>query len=205
MTKTSPQLFLCIYFNQFVKASISGRRSTASGRRISKGTIVNYGFVQTLLQEYEEKNNLQLRIRLLHKASMRSLQREKKYWARFFHRFSDFLYNHKGFYDNYVSSVFKILKTFFNYLQTEKGYIVGNYHKSFRVPIVQATPVVLQPWQLQFLITNKEFEASLRPNLKRARDIFIFGCTVALHWRRYAAKLCARCICALTYWHHQGL
>lgn len=113
---------------------------------------------------------------------MRTLQREKNYWARFFHQFSGFLYKDKGYYDHYTSSVFKVLKTFFNYLQVEKGYVVGNYHKSFRIPLQQATPVVLQPWQLQFLICNKEFEDSLTTSLKRARDIFIVGCTVALRF-----------------------
>lgn len=134
------------------------------------------------MQQYEEKNDLQLRIQLLHKASMRTLQVEKNYWARFFNRFSAFLYNDKGYYDHYTSSVFKVLKTFFNYLQIEKGYVVGNYHKSFRIPLQQSTPVVLQPWQLKFLICNKEFEASLNPSLKRAKDIFIVGCTVALRF-----------------------
>ena len=44
----------------------------------------------------------------------------------------------------------------------------------------QATPVVLTPEQLQFLITNKTFESSLNKYQKRAKDIFVFGCTVAL-------------------------
>lgn len=113
---------------------------------------------------------------------MRTLQVEKNYWARFFQHFSVFLYKNKGYYDHYISGVFKIIKTFFNYLQAEKGFVVGNFHKSFRIPLQQATPVVLQPWQLQFLICNKEFEASLNPSLKRARDIFIAGCTVALRF-----------------------
>lgn len=182
MKKTSPQLLFTDRFSQFVKASANGRRLTASGKRISKGTITNYCFVQKLLLQFEEKYTQQIRIQLLHKASMRTLQREKNYWARFFQQFSAFLYKDKGYYDNYAASVFKILKTFFNYLQVEKGYVVGNYHRSFRIPLQQSTPVVLQPWQLQFLISNKEFEASLNPYLKRARDIFITGCTVALRF-----------------------
>jgi len=182
MKRSSPQLLLVERFSQFVKAAINGRRLTASGKRISKGTVTNYFFVQRLLLEYEEKYALQIRIQLLHKASLRTLQREKNYWARFFQQFSAFLYKDKGYYDNYTATVFKILKTFFNYLQVEKGYVVGNYHRSFRIPLQQSAPVVLQPWQLQFLISNKEFEASLNPYLKRARDIFIVGCTVALRF-----------------------
>lgn len=182
MTRTSPQIPLYDHFNQFIKAAAAGRRLTASGKRISKGTIVNYRFTQKLLQEYEEKYVIKLRIQLLHKASMRMLQKEKNYWSRFFQRFSCFLYLNKSYHDNYVNGVFKILKTFFNYLQNEKGYMVGNYHKSFRIPLQQSMPVVLQPWQLQFLISNKDFENTLNPYLKRARDILIVGCTVALRF-----------------------
>jgi len=105
---------------------------------------------------------------------MRTLQREKNYWKRFFIHFSNFLYKEKKYYDNHVANVFKTIKTFFNYLQGEKGFIVGNYHKSFRIPLQQATPVVILPQQLNFLITSKEFETSLNPYLKRAKDIFVF-------------------------------
>lgn len=169
-------------FGQFINAAAGGRRLTASGRRISKGTLMNYHFVQKLLLEYEEKKGLTLRILLLHKASLRTLVKEKSYWARFFHRFSDFLYRDKGYYDQYASNIFKIIKTFFNYLQSEKGYVIGHYHKMFRIPLRQSAPVVLQPWQLQFLISNVAFNAALNPCQRRARDIFVFGCTVALRF-----------------------
>ena len=46
MTKPSPQLPLCEHFNQFVKAAATGRRLTNSGKRIAKGTIINYMFVR---------------------------------------------------------------------------------------------------------------------------------------------------------------
>jgi integrase len=117
---------------------------------------------------------------LLHRASLRTLQKEKNYWARFYLQFTSFLYKEKGYSDNYVASNLKIIKSFFNYLETEKGFNVGNFHKSFRVSLQKAMPVVLQPNQLQYLISDKEFEEGLNPYLKRAKDIFVFGCTVAL-------------------------
>jgi integrase len=182
MSKTAPQIPFSLHFNQFIKASATGRRLTPSGKRIAAGTIVNYRFTQKLLQAYQEKYGLTLRIQLLHKASMRTLQHEKNYWARFFLRFSAFLYNDKNYHDNYVSGVFKILKTFFNYLQNQKGFMVGNYHRSFRIPLQQAAPVVLQPAQLQYLISNQTFQQSLNTSLKRVKDIFVVGCTVALRF-----------------------
>jgi integrase len=45
-----------------------------------------------------------------------------------------------------------------------------------------SVPVVLIPEQLNFLITNKDFESSLNKYLKRAKDIFVFGCTVGLRY-----------------------
>ncbi len=117
---------------------------------------------------------------MLHRASLRTLQKEKNYWARFYLQFTSFLYKEKGYSDNYVASNLKIIKSFFNYLETEKGFNVGNFHKSFRVSLQKAMPVVLQPNQLQYLISDKEFEEGLNPYLKRAKDIFVFGCTVAL-------------------------
>ena len=180
--KQTPQLEFIPQFDRFIKASRSGRRLTPSGKRITQGTITNYEHVYRLIEEFETRSTVKLRIQLLHRASMRTLQREKNYWKRFFIHFSNFLYKEKNYYDNYVANSFKTIKTFFNHLQKEKGFIVGNYHKSFRIPLQQSTPVVLLPEQLNFLITNKEFESSLNPYLKRAKDIFVFGCTVGLRY-----------------------
>lgn len=174
------QILFTEHFNKFIKASSSGRILGASGKRVSKGTIVNYFYAQKLLAAFELQHNIKLRIQLLHRASMRTLQKEKNYWSKFYTQFSSFLYNEKGFSDNYVNTTFKILKLVFSYLQVEKGYAVGNYHKSFKTPLLKKSPLVLQPWQLQFLITNTNFINSLTPRLRKTRDIFVFGCTVAL-------------------------
>ena len=180
--KESPQLELIPQFDRFIKASRSGRRLTPSGKKITKGTIRNYSYVYKLIEEFESTSGSKLRVQLLHRASLRILQREKNYWNRFFVNFSKFLYTEKGYHDNYVSNVFKGLRTFFNYLQKEKGYIIGNYHRSFKIPAQQPMPIVLIPEQLNFLITNKEFELSLNPYLRRAKDICVFGCTVGLRY-----------------------
>jgi integrase len=180
MKKRSPQIFLSKYFQQFIRASISGKRISPSYKKITPGTIRNYGYVLNLILEYEKKKEVILRIQLLHRASMRTLLKEKNYWAKFYLQFSSYMYSEKGYSDNYVLSVFKTIQTFFTYLQTEKGFSIGNYHKSFKIPLQKASPVVLLPQQLQYLITNKDFEDTLNKSLKRAKDIFVFGCTVAL-------------------------
>lgn len=164
----------------FIQASKTGRRLTPAGKKITAGTIQNYKYAMLLLQEFEAKKGIELRILLLHRACLRVIQKEKNYWSRFFLQFSNFLYKDKGYYDNAVGNNFKIIKTVFNYLQTEKGFSIGNYHKSFKVPPQTTVPVVLYPEQLNFLIRNTVFENQLNPYLKRAKDIFVFGCTVGL-------------------------
>ncbi|MCB9056817.1 MAG: tyrosine-type recombinase/integrase [Chitinophagales bacterium] len=176
------QLFFREQFSRFIAASRSGRRLSASGKRIKKGTIINYEHALRLIIKFEEKTSRLLHIQLLHRASMRSLQKEKNYWQRFYRQFADFLYKDKKHNDNYVANTFKVIKTFMNYLQKEKGWVIGNYHKAFRVPIQQSAPVVLTPAQLGFLITNKEFEKGLNQYQKRAKDVFVFGCTVGLRY-----------------------
>jgi integrase len=132
------------------------------------------------LLQYEKAFNTQLRILLLHKSSLRILQQEKNYWNKFKQKFMSFLYKEKKYADNTVNNVFKIIKIFFNYLQIEKAYSIGNYHKQFRVSLQNTTPTVLQIEQLHFLISDNKFEENLNNHLKRVKDIFVFGCTVAL-------------------------
>jgi len=180
MKKQAPQLPLLPAFNKFIAASSTGRRKTPSGKRISKGTIQNYCNAYRLLAAFQSGSGLPLRILLLHRCSLRVLQQEKNYWQRFYRRFSSFLYTQNGYCDNYTGNIFKSLKTFFNYLQNEKGLATGNYHRQFRTPLQQPLPVVLSPQQLNFLITCKTFEATLPPSLKRTKDILVTGCTIGL-------------------------
>ena len=182
MKKEAPQLILLDQFKRFIKVSSSGRRLTPSGKRITKGTITNYEYAYRAIQEFESIHGIKLRIQLLHRSSLRLIQREKNYWSRFLINFSNFLYKEKCYRDNYVANVYKEIRTFFNYLQKDKGYVIGNYHKSFKVPAQHPVPIILSPEQLNFLITNKEFENSLSPYLKRAKDICVFGCTVGLRY-----------------------
>lgn len=183
MKKELRHLLLLPEFQKFITASCTGRRLLPSGKKITKGTIVQYQCAYALLQEFESLQPEPLRIIILHRSSLRLLQREKNYWLRFFRKFSAFLYAEKKYFDQYTGSVFKIIKTFFHYLSVEKALPVGEFHKKFRVPAEHFTPAILSPSQLRFLITDKSFERSLPASLKRVKDIFVFGCTVSLRFR----------------------
>ena len=116
-------------------------------------------------------------------AVLATIQKERNYWSRFFKRFSHFLFNENKYFDQYAGSVFKILKTFFNYLSVEKSLPIGEFHKKFRIPCKYFTPAILSPQQLKFLIASTTFENSLSRSLQRVKDIFVFGCTVGLRFQ----------------------
>lgn len=180
--KPARQLLLLPEFQKFITASSSGRRLMPSGKKIRKGTLVQYHCVYKLLEEYEATTDAPLRIQLLNRSSLRLLQKEKNYWDRFYKKFAAFLYQKKKYYDQYTSGVFKVVKTFFHYLNVERALPVGEFHKKFRIPATPISPVILTPEQLRILISDKDFECSLPRSLQRTKDIFVFGCTVALRF-----------------------
>jgi integrase len=181
--KTSRQLPMLPLFQKFIKVSSTGRRATPSGKRLSKGTVIQYRYVYYLLEEFEQREcQHPIRLKLVHRISLRELQSEKLYWQRFFRQFTFWLYHEKNCFDQYVGSVAKILRTFFNYLVNEKTLPLGNFHKQFIVPSQKITPIVLEPHRLNFLITNEQFHQSLPSFLQRTKDIFVFGCTVGLRY-----------------------
>lgn len=163
-------------------ASRTGRRKTASRRKLSGGSLEQYRCVYKLLQEYEAALPRPLRLQLLKRQTLPLLKKERRYWSAFFKGFCHFLYKTKGCLDGYVASVCKVLRTFFNYLAKELHLPIGTFHLQFRVPMHLPPPIVLEPFQLRFLISDAPFEASLPPHLKRTKDLFVFGCTVGLRY-----------------------
>lgn len=106
--------------------------------------------------------------------------KKKKYWAEFYCQFTRYLFEEKGFYDNYVGQVCKNLKAFFNFLNEEKAISTQQFFKKFYVLKEEIPIICLLPEQLQFLICNSRFHESLSPSLQKSKMIFVFGCTVAL-------------------------
>ena len=168
-------------FKRFISDSASGRRVTPTGKRICKGSVEQFKYVFKLLEQFEQLQPNPIRIQLLNKASHRMLQSEKLYWKRLFRNFTSWLYQ-KNYYDGYVSTVVKMLRTFFNYLIKDQCLLVGNFHQQFKIPSQDLTPIVLEPQQLKFLITDFTFRNSLSDALRKTNDIFIFGCTVGLRY-----------------------
>jgi integrase len=169
-------------FELFIRSSKTGRRRMPSGKKITKGTLTQYQCVQNLIRDFEYNQSCVLRIVPLKRNSARQIQKEKLYWKSTIKSLLQYLYRDRRCYDNYVSGVLKVIRSFFRYIEIEKSIYVGAFYKAFRVPSEVFAPVVLTPDQLRFLICDRPFENSLTGSLKNIKDIFVFGCTVGLRF-----------------------
>lgn len=171
--------FFALY-NKFIQDSKTGRRLQPNGKKIGSGTLSNYGYTLSLLQRFCIAKNFKLRIRPIKYLTKREMVTEKNYWKKFYKKFTSYLYTDCGHFDNYVGQNIKILRVFFNYLQKDLLIPVGDFHKSFYVRKEEIPIVTLLPEELNFIIYNKTFEAGLSAKMQQVKDVFVFGCTVAL-------------------------
>lgn len=178
MKKAQPLLPL---FKQFIRDTQTGKRLKKNGEKIKKETVQNYKYALQNLIEFSVKENFELRICDASKLNNREFISEKNYWKKFYKKFTGFLYKN-GCYDNYVGNTIKMVRVFFNYLKEEKNIHTGDFHKLFYVRKEEVDILVLSPNQLKFLIHDKGFEETLKPNLKTVKDIFVFGCTTGLRY-----------------------
>jgi integrase len=167
-------------FEKFISDSRKGKRLQPNGKRISMGTIKNYIYTQKLLERFCLEKDFGLRIREERKLNTRETETERNYWKKFYRRFTDYLYSDLGYFDNYVGQNIKNIKAFFNYLNKETPVKVAHFHKQFYVRKEEISIFPLLPEELNYLIYNKELEAKLSPRLRKVKDVFVFGCTVAL-------------------------
>jgi len=170
-----------ILFNQFINASKSGKRLKKDGSKIRHSTIQAYITVRDELLRFSLEENFELLVCDLSNLTENELKKEKLYWKDFYIRYLNHIYA-RGGYDNYAGHHFKVIRTFFNYLKTEKLIFTGDIHKGFYVRRENVPIVVVSPEQLQFLIYDEEFKHRLPGYLERTKDVFIFGCTVGLRF-----------------------
>ncbi len=168
-------------FDKFISESQSGRRLKKNGAKIKSSTVSRYQVVRDELDRFASTNEFHLRIRSIQRMSTRDLKSELSYWRRFYRKYSDYLYS-KGCFDNYVGAHFKVLRTFFNFLNRKKAIYTGDIHKEFYIRNENIPIVVLEQYQLDFLKYDCEFEESLPGYLRRAKDILIVGCYVGLRF-----------------------
>jgi integrase len=169
-------------YEKFIADSKSGKRLQPNGKRVGAITIVNYENPLKLLKKFCASNSFVLRFRPVHYLNSREIQTEKRYWKKFHLKFTNYLYKTCGHYDNYVGSTLKIIRTFFNYINKELMLGIGDFHKLFYVRREEIPVLTLLPEELNFLIYDTAFHESLSATLKEVKNIFVFGCTVALRY-----------------------
>lgn len=178
--KATKEIPLLLLFDRFISDSKKGRRLQPNGKKLSPGTIANYGYTKQLLEKFCSEKEFDLRIRRTKYLNRREAEVEKNYWKKFYKRFTDYMYEDLGCYDNYIGQNIKNIKAFFNYLNKELAMGTGDFHKLFYVRKEEIEIFPLMPEELNFLIYDQAFEDLLSPRMKEVKDIFVFGCTVAL-------------------------
>jgi site-specific recombinase XerD len=179
-TVQKKELPLLKLYDQFINDNKKGKRLQPNGKKITAGTIANYGYTRQLLHSFSGAKGFNLRIRPVRQLNQRELAVEKNYWKKFYRRFTDYLYQDCGHYDNYAGQTIKNIRVFFNYLNKDLALGVGDFHKLFYVRKEEIAIHPLMPEELNFLISNKIFEESLPCRMQEVKDFFVFGCTVAL-------------------------
>lgn len=169
-------------FSKFISHSKSGKRLQPNGKKISAGTLQNYHHTFLTLEKFSRECSFELRVLTLSKFNKTQVAAERKYWKNFYRRFTGYLYESLGCYDNYVGGTIKNVRTFFNYLNKELGLGVGEFHKSFYVRKEEISIFPLLPDELKFIISDKGFAERLKPRMLEVKDFFVFGCTVGLRF-----------------------
>jgi integrase len=167
-------------FKKFIKASETGQRLKKNGQRINISTVKNYYNTLRLLENFATKSCSTLLLHELKGNNKREFQHVKKQAAGFYKKFCTYLFQHLKVINNYAGQNIKIIRTFYNWCLNEKGIAVGNFHKSFYVLNEEIPVITLSIEQLNFLIHDTAFTASLKPYLQKAKEVFIVGCVVGL-------------------------
>ena len=181
-TKKSKKLPLIPLLDAFIMECKRGRYLQRNGKPLSKQSIAKYEYLHLHLVNYSNKTNQVLEIIPAQKLTQRQLTVQKNYWKKLYNGFTNYLYHDRGCFDNYVGRVVKTLRTFLNYLNDECNIQTSPYKRYLYVRSEEIPIISLSPERLNFLIYNEEFHESLPPHLQRAKDIFVFGCTIALRY-----------------------
>ncbi|TNF48865.1 MAG: hypothetical protein EP305_04285 [Bacteroidetes bacterium] len=176
---TQSQIFNLL--DDFINDAYCGKRTRKDGKRINSSTIVNYVHLRNILQEFCDSHSFEFKIYLESNLTYQEKTVAFRYYRNFYLMYTKFMYEDKLYFDNYVGLLIRGLRCFFNYLEVERRISIGTYHKSFFVPREEIPIIALSVDQLKYLIYNESFNTLVKSKkLEEIRDVFVFGCTVAL-------------------------
>jgi integrase len=174
------KILLVPLVKKFIRDTANGKRRMANGQRIKHRSVVNYFYALKHLVAFEQFKGEPLYVTINIRSNRKQMLRETDYWKKFYREFSDYLFQQKNCHDNFVGSIFKVLKCCFRYLKYEKYIPVPECCEHFYVRKEEPRIIALLPEQFCFLVLNKDFEESLSLRQRRFKDMFVFGCTAAL-------------------------
>ncbi len=160
-------------------ASRTGRRRKPDGNRVSPGTLDTYTNCRRLLGLFSAAYGTPWEIHTGLRVSKLEFRRSRQYWERFARKFSDFLYG-RGYFDNYVSNLFKVMRTFLHYVEEQYGWQVRHLLPHLLARAEQIPVIALSAEQFRQLLMDDPFLSRLKPNQRFIRDLFVVGCTTAL-------------------------
>ncbi|MCZ8286900.1 MAG: hypothetical protein O9353_15720, partial [Bacteroidia bacterium] len=182
MPKKITEYPLLPLLRQFIHDAKKGKHLQKNGKKIKPDSVQNYYYLELLLTKFSEKRKFIIRIKSINGLTKKQFEDEKKYWKEFYLLFTGYMYDDLEHYDNYVGRSVKLLRSFFNYLITEKGLPIGNFHKKFYAPSEDVEIVVITAERLNHLIYHSDLGNSLNEELLKVKDVFVFGCAVALRF-----------------------
>lgn len=182
MPKKITEYPLLPLLHKFINEAKKGKHLQKNGKKIKPDSIQNYYYLELLLTKFSEKRKFTIRLKNVNCLTKKQFEDEKKYWKEFYLSFTGYMYDELGHYDNYVGRSVKLLRSFFNYLVTEKGLPIGTFHKKFYAPSEDVEIVVISAERLNYLIYNKDRESGLNDELIKVKDVFVVGCAVALRF-----------------------
>lgn len=181
MSKTT-EVDMLVWFHRFVKESRTGKRLQKNGKRISRETVDFYAIVLLNLERFKQKSNFSLIIDINHRRTVSRNKQLLKYYKNFYYHFSRYLMHEQGNFDNYTGVIWKCIRTFFNWMKTDKMMPVGDFHRHFFSRQEKVPLVTLIPERLQFLIYDESFRVALPLHLSRSLEMFLMGCATGLRF-----------------------
>lgn len=180
--KTIDYELFVTHFLEFINEMRRGWKLKRNGQRIKVQSAENYMYTLKLIEEFSRERSFSIRLFLVENLNTREMNNAKHYWNEFYQSFCDFLYEDKGHFDNYVGRTLTNFRCFLNYLKNTKYLNVGDFQKNFYIPSEEIQIVVLSPNQLNKLIHLDINLEDHNQNIQAVKDIFVFGCTVALRF-----------------------
>ena len=162
-------------------ASKSGRRRTPDDCKIRKSTIANYMQVLKKIDLYSAASGKTLKVPVSCSRSPRIIIKLTNQWLHELHSYKVFMHN-QGSCDNHVASHVRIIRTCLNWARIYRGLQIPQGCVKLHAREEEIEVLALTPIQLQFLLTNDNFDKSLPDELRIAKRIFVVGCHLGLRF-----------------------